>query len=500
MDGVPNLPTELCLLYCLFVFHRWRGTSLYLPAPHPPPRWASCAQLVAPRTTNMSNPRHAYTALTPDYAEFSIPRAAGTPSEQDPTLFDVEIEEAAKSSRWCMILDKAKAKVKNNVGLLLVAGSQAFFSMMNVAVKKLNSIDPPVSTLQLVAIRMTITYICCLIYMYAAKVPDPFLGPKGVRMLLAFRGFSGFFGLFGIYYSLQFLSLSDATVITFLAPLCTGIAGALLLKENFTKKEALASFFSLCGVILIARPVALFGDGVSTSPDSLPIDGSEKGTPAQRLVAVGVALLGVLGSTGAYISLRAIGKKAHPLHPMTSFSIVCICVSTTSMIATHSPFILPKRIDWLALLFMIGIFGFVAQVLLTMGLARETAGRGSMAVYTQVVFATILERIFFKSTPSILSVTGTLMIITSALYVALTKEQTKTKTSIMTLETIHEDELEEGLLERTRDGEAAKDPALPPNPGHAWTSPKPLSRSSLDSDTEETSALSPKQTTKPCHR
>lgn len=146
-----------------------------------------------------------------------------------------------------------------------------------------------------------------------------------------------FFGLFGIYYSLQFLSLSDATVITFLAPLCTGIAGALLLKESFTKKEALASceshylsdiiavilnssylVFSLCGVILIARPVFLFGGDAGDASDSLPVDGSEKGTPAERLVAVGfvimpseflkfgiltircsVALLGVLGSTGA---------------------------------------------------------------------------------------------------------------------------------------------------------------------------------------------------------
>lgn len=36
------------------------------------------------------------------------------------------------------------------------------------------------------------------------------------------------------------------------------------------------------------------------------------------------------------------------------------------------------------MLLMIGIFGFMAQVLLTMGLQRETAGRGTMAVYVQV--------------------------------------------------------------------------------------------------------------------
>ena len=40
--------------------------------------------------------------------------------------------------------------------------------------------------------------------------------------------FCRFLGVFGVYYSLQYLSLSDATVLTFLAP------GAFFLGENFT--------------------------------------------------------------------------------------------------------------------------------------------------------------------------------------------------------------------------------------------------------------------------
>lgn len=37
----------------------------------------------------------------------------------------------------------------------------------------------------------------------------------------------------------------------------------------------------------------------------------------------------------------------------------------------------------------------------------------------QVVFATILERIFFKAIPTALSIVGTLLIISSAIYVAV---------------------------------------------------------------------------------
>lgn len=48
---------------------------------------------------------------------------------------------------------------------------------------------------------------------------------------------------------------------------------------------------SLVGVVLIARPQALFGQASSTAPAVPAADGvvepSEKGTPVERLIAVG---------------------------------------------------------------------------------------------------------------------------------------------------------------------------------------------------------------------
>ncbi|KNZ78952.1 hypothetical protein J132_08177 [Termitomyces sp. J132] len=326
--------------------------------------------------------------------------------------------------------------------------------MMNVAVKILNSIDPPVPTLELIAIRMFITYVFSLIYMLITKVPDPWLGPKGIRLLLVFRGFSGFFGLLGIYYSLQYLSLSDATVLTFLSPLCTGIAGAIFLKERYTMGQALASLCSLVGVVLIARPTFLLKE---ISPSNFIINeydlsflqgDLEKVTPQQRLIAVCVATLGVLGATGAYTSIAAMGKRAHPLHAMLSFSSQSVIAAVIGIVIQRTPVVIPTRVDWIAMLIMIGVFGFIAQTLLTMGLQRETAGRGSIAIYTQIVFAGILERTFFETEYSFLSVTGTFIIITSALCVGLTKQhaqKAKTKTNIRLSGS--ESDLEQGLLE-----------------------------------------------------
>ncbi|KAK7682025.1 hypothetical protein QCA50_014989 [Cerrena zonata] len=350
--------------------------------------------------------------------------------------------------------------IQNNTGMLLIAASQAFFSLMNVAVKKLNSLENPVPALELIVVRMGITWICCVSYMMIAKVPDPFLGPKGVRLLLATRGFVGFFGLFGIYYSLQYLSLSDATVLTFLAPMLTCITGAVLLKEDFHWKQAIAGLCSLLGVILIARPDFLFGHKKQESVMH-PVEGVEidfeidmqalnpidSVSPHQRLVAVGVALIGVCGATGAYTTIRAIGKRAHPMHNLVSFSSQCVVVAVIAMLVLQTPIVLPTQLDFVAMLIMIGLFGFCAQFLLTLGLQRETASRGTMAVYIQIIFATAFEKLFFHTTPTPLSIIGTIIIMSSAIYVAATKENTGAKKRAQSQAASREDiTLEEGLL------------------------------------------------------
>ncbi|EPS96323.1 hypothetical protein FOMPIDRAFT_1151005 [Fomitopsis schrenkii] len=340
---------------------------------------------------------------------------------------------------------------------------------MSMLVKKLNSVDPPVPMLELILVRMSMTWLCCVSYMWIQKVPDPFLGPKGIRWLLVLRGVCGqvvFTGLSGSYFSLQYLSVSDATVLQFLAPMCTGIVGALVLKEHFTRSQAFASLFSLVGVVLIARPSFLFGHA-SSRPDMaidppVVLDGRSdyaEVTPAQRLSAVGFAMFGVVGATGAYTTLRAIGKRAHALHSVVAFSMQCVIVSSISMLVLRTPAVLPNRIEWLGMLLAIGCCGFFAQMLLTLGLQRETAGRGTMAIYVQIIFATFNDIVFFHSTPNLLSAIGTLIIISSAIYVAISKTDPGLHKRQQSLISSPADlGLEEGLLETQDDSEETSEP------------------------------------------
>ncbi|EIN06921.1 DUF6-domain-containing protein [Punctularia strigosozonata HHB-11173 SS5] len=362
-------------------------------------------------------------------------------------------------------IDVVREFVEDNAGLLLVALSQLFFALMNVMVKKLNALDPPVPPLELVSVRMGITYVCCITYMTTRGIEHPFIGPGPytVRILLILRGLSGFIGLFGTYFSLQYLSLADTTVLSFLSPFTTAVAAHFILSEKMRLKEVWAALVSLFGVLLIARPTFLFHSSSSTNAapeepatlDPVAGVGDERGTPADRLHAVGFMMLGVVGTTVAFLSIRAVGKRAHALHSLTSFSLQSVIASSIGMLATGTHVVVPTSPAFLLFLLLIGVSGFVAQFLLTLGVQRENVGRASMGTYAQLIFASAFDRIFFHGKPSFLSVLGTVIIMGAAFYVAVTKEKDPANNtsstasghrSRTTAQSAVPTELEEGLL------------------------------------------------------
>ncbi|KAG2155322.1 integral membrane protein DUF6 [Suillus bovinus] len=301
--------------------------------------------------------------------------------------------------------------IVNNAGMLYIIASQFFFASMNLSVKMLNTLEPPVHAFEVSLVSLSL-FPEWNEYQYnriVKRVPDPIFGPRGVRILLIIRGITGFFGLCGLYLSLQYLSVADATVLTFLTPLASAIAGCVLLGEDYSVIQVVAGVFSLFGVVLIARPPFLFKFIPGANPDGFYLP---EVTPMQRLAAVGAGMISVVGATGAYTSIRAIGKRAHPMHVMSFFTLWCTIMASLGMIVFNIPFVYPRSWKWSLLLLMVGVFGFLAQTLLTLGLQRETVSRGSTGVYIQILFAVVLERLIFGVVPSLLSVIGAAIILT----------------------------------------------------------------------------------------
>lgn len=91
--------------------------------------------------------RTAYIQQPPDSAGFATPQSPGyfIPA---PRPFPSAPGLGGANGRWKTLILHASTIIDSNTGLLLVAASQFFFSVMNLAVKKLNSIDLPVPALE----------------------------------------------------------------------------------------------------------------------------------------------------------------------------------------------------------------------------------------------------------------------------------------------------------------------------------------------------------------
>ncbi|KAK0336337.1 hypothetical protein LTS02_001989 [Friedmanniomyces endolithicus] len=335
---------------------------------------------------------------------------------------------------------KLRAFYIHNLGLGYMLIAQVFGTMMNVTTRLLEvegNKGRGMHPFQILFARMGITLVLASGYMWWKRTPDFPLGKREVRWLLAARGFGGFFGVFGMYYSLLYLPLADATVITFLAPGITCWMCSFLINEPFGRIEQIACLVSLVGVALIAKPSTLFAvlsshsadnDGVPIVANGTLADGVGGGdasnydavTPTQRLLAVGVALVGVMGAVTAYTTIRWIGKRAHPLISVNYFAAWCTLVSTVMMLSLPGVgFLLPAELKEWGYLFFLGTCGFIMQFLLAAGLSYEKSSRATNITYTQMLFALSFDKFFFGHTPDLLSIAGSTLILGSAIYIAL---------------------------------------------------------------------------------
>ncbi|KAK5997133.1 putative membrane protein [Cladobotryum mycophilum] len=321
---------------------------------------------------------------------------------------------------------------------ILVALSQFFAALMNLNARLLELEGDGMHPVQVLLIRQGLTVIGCCAFGWLMKIPDFPLGKKEIRWLLCLRGFSGFFGIYGMWYSMMYLPLADATVITFLAPGVAGLICYFALREPFTRPERIATVVALLGVVLIARPVSLFSKSQPSESSAKNIERGDGGLPGldhevtteERLLAVGVALLGVLGAAGAFTSLRTIGKRAPPIISVNFFGMACVIICTLALglaptlgiAQPHLRWVTPVRVKEWGLLFSLGILGFIMQYLLTSGLGADKSNRANAMVYTHMLFAVSFDRWVFGHTMGVMSFLGCALILGSAITVVLTKK------------------------------------------------------------------------------
>lgn len=302
-----------------------------------------------------------------------------------------------------------------NLGVSLLLFSQFLNSVMVMTCKLLEGdkdFDEPIHPVQILFVRMFVTYLLCVAYMLVTRsVGDAPFGPKPQRVLLILRGVVGFFGVFGLYYSLLYLSLSDAVSITFLIPMVTTFFAWIILGEKYSVLEGICGILSLVGVIFVAKPDFIFG----TAADNTDSDSTESSSSELRLLGTGVGLIGVCGASSVYILLRKIGKLAHPLISVSYFALItCIITFGATLVLPGLKFQTPRTLHQWYLFSLIGLSGFFMQFCLAAGLQREKAGKSSLMIYTNMVFALFWDLTIWHHIPGFLSIFGSGLIIVNA--------------------------------------------------------------------------------------
>ncbi len=219
------------------------------------------------------------------------------------------------------------------------------------------------------------------------------------RRRLVARGVSGATALSLLYWGLGRLPLGDAITVHYTAPVWTALLAAALLGERVRPVVLWSAAASLAGVVLVARPSALFRGA---------------GPPIDHLAVAAVGAAAVLSAL-AYTMVRALRATDAP--QTIIFYLSAVGVVGAIPFALGGAWTWPSPTGW-ALLAGIGIATQVGQVALTHALREMEAGAATAVGYVQVVFAFGWGVLVFDERPDALALAGALVVLASVALVA----------------------------------------------------------------------------------
>lgn len=272
--------------------------------------------------------------------------------------------------------------------------SAFFFSLMSLLVKLAGQSIP---SQEIVLARGVVSLVLSYWLVRRARI-DPW-GNR--RWILVLRGLIGFAAMSCFYYALTRLPIAETTVLHFTNPLWTALFAAALLGERLSVKVLAPILVSFVGVVLVIRPAFLFG------AEAAPLD----------MVGVGVALLGSMLASLAYVTVREASKTEHALVIVFYFPLV----SVPATLPFWSGFVMPQGWTWLVLL-GVGVSTQIGQIFLTRGLSVEPAARAMTIGYTQILFVAVWGLVFFAEFPDLWSIVGSLLVVAGTLAVALERQ------------------------------------------------------------------------------
>lgn len=230
------------------------------------------------------------------------------------------------------------------------------------------------------------------------------------------RGFSGTGGMYFNYLALVYISLADATAISYAAPLFTVIMAALLLKETVRFSRWLAVVVGFSGIVI------MLSANLTASGSLFSADGAHAGAGLGALFA----LIAALCSATSNVQIRFLNGVEKPGAIVFYFSLMTTLIGlATALFGWRMPS--PMQ---LLLLVGCGFFGGMAQILVTLSLRYTDASLLAPFDYTTLVWSMVIGYLLLDSLPGTSTLMGASIVALAGIF-AIWSDQRQRKGHIM---------------------------------------------------------------------
>ncbi len=291
-------------------------------------------------------------------------------------------------------------------GILFMLLASLSFAIMGGFAKTVSAVLPPV---EVTFFRNV--FGVALVGFAIYKTPLKQIGGK--PLLLLFRGTMGFAALLAYFYIIAYIPLGEAVTYNKTSPIFVAIFAYIFLNEKLSRWSILAVLIGFVGIAFI----------------SMPQEGSfsfNKYTLLGIFSGVGAALAYTsIRELRAYYDTRAIVMSfmgVGTIAPLLLMLLTPYVNAPKSLDFMFSEFVMPEGIIWLYVLIM-GLSATASQILMTKAYEYTKAGIVGTISYSNIIFALVIGIYLGDPIPTPLKVLGIILVISSGLIVALSKEK-----------------------------------------------------------------------------
>ena len=285
-------------------------------------------------------------------------------------------------------------KNQNHLGGICMILSVLFFSLMDVLIKITEEYDVG----QVIFSRAIFGLIPIFFLIPRERLKD-FYKTKYVGLHF-YRSFVGAIAMYAIFVGLRNLELAEVTSMAFSGPIWVVIFSILFLGEKIRMKRGIAVGLGFMGVLVISKP----------------------GFDNLNLYYI-YPVIFTLGFAGVSIFIRKLTLVGEPVYLIAFYFSICSAIFGLFTLP-FGGWLIPNFYD-LILLILIGLFGSVANLLLTKSYQLAEVSLTTPLKYLSLVFAIIFGFYIFDESPTFYTLSGASLIVVSSAIIFVREHQLK---------------------------------------------------------------------------